>query len=45
MTVQELVSNNIIDKTLLSKLKPMVVFKNIAVHENKNVNFKVVKLL
>lgn len=35
--------NNIIDEALASKLKPMVGFRNIAVHDYQNVNMKVVQ--
>lgn len=38
-------SNNIIDKTLSSKLKPMVGFRNIAIHDYQNVNMKVVQTI
>lgn len=38
-------ANNIIDKTLSSKLKPMVGFRNIAVHDYQNVNMKVVQTI
>lgn len=38
-------ANNIIDKTLSNKLKPMVGFRNIAVHDYQNVNMKVVQTI
>lgn len=38
-------SNNIIHKTLSSKLKPMVGFRSIAVHDYQNVNMKVVQTI
>ncbi|MGL5415190.1 MAG: type VII toxin-antitoxin system HepT family RNase toxin [Clostridium sp.] len=38
-------ANNIIDKILSSKLKPMVGFRNIAVHDYQNVNMKVVQAI
>lgn len=38
-------ANNIIDNTLSNKLKPMVGFRNIAVHDYQNVNMKVVQTI
>lgn len=38
-------ANNIIDKSLSNKLKPMVGFRNIAVHDYQDVNMKVVQTI
>jgi uncharacterized protein YutE (UPF0331/DUF86 family) len=38
-----LCENNIIDKVVLSKLKAMVGFRNIAVHNYKAINLDIVK--
>ncbi|MGL4762233.1 MAG: type VII toxin-antitoxin system HepT family RNase toxin [Sarcina sp.] len=38
-------SNGIIDKSLASKMKPMVGLRNIAVHDYQKVNLKIVEMI
>lgn len=38
-------ANSIINHSLASRMKPMVGFRNIAVHDYQNVNMKVVKMI